>query len=394
MPSMPDTAFGVAVEGGAHLSSLRGLLANRFARALMRSMSSGIGTLAIRLLSIALLSRLLAPEAFGYYFLGQFAALVIGTAGNLAYSYKVLEAGTVVRRDIWAWMVISAVLSGVILVVALASAELAARPGALGRCLVGGACCRRFCAFDVGASDRRGAGAAAFGVSPPLACGDLGDNAGLSHRWTAACADRDAAALVAAHWSYLLFKIVFILRYSLRHLPSVHDTAAGVNGASGRYSAFGPRAPGSRWGSYSASVYRRGVRASRGGAVEQGFSTGVAGRQSAAGTGGQRARAAGVARRRTASSLGRAGARRRRHAGRAAPPCLLGDLRVQSRDRRSRPRIGLGRCYILPAGILDPGDGAHGAARVRRAWQGHAVQRHAGWWWTPARWLDLRLPCS
>lgn len=64
---------------------------HRVARALLSTLASGIGSLALRLISIALLSRLIPPEQFGHFFLGQSMALLASVAGNLSFAYYVME---------------------------------------------------------------------------------------------------------------------------------------------------------------------------------------------------------------------------------------------------------------------------------------------------------------
>ena len=63
--------------------------------------ASGLGALALRFLSIALLSRLVEPAVFAGFFIGQSMALIISVVGNMSAAYAILEAPTLDHRAFW-----------------------------------------------------------------------------------------------------------------------------------------------------------------------------------------------------------------------------------------------------------------------------------------------------
>lgn len=218
-------------------SSLR---RNRFARAVVSSASSGMGTLFLRLLSIALLSRLVEADSFGFYFLGQSIALVCSVAGNLSSSYRIMEAASLGRGQFAICLAIPVLLTALLLTVLGMVAESAmpgyplALLGATGVAVAASAplmsalrtaeaLSRRHFRFRHLAWAEIWATLAGFFVCAPAL----------------ALAGYSGLALAAGHWTYVLAKLALVLAQNARALPSALPRGDAAPSASGRLSAYG-----------------------------------------------------------------------------------------------------------------------------------------------------------
>lgn len=208
--------------------------------ALLSTMASGVGSLAVRLVSIALLSRLIPPEQFGHFFLGQSVALLASVAGNLSFSYYVMEMPALTVGALLRSLLLGFGTTLVMLVSIGVGFELVA-PSYL------------LALFGL-------SGLATIAAAPSMSA--LRTAEALARRrldfralaWAEICANligflavapfialvgETGAALPAGQWLYVLAKVALVLAFSARGLPHRFSDGALTPSRTARLTAFG-----------------------------------------------------------------------------------------------------------------------------------------------------------